>query len=157
MNKDTEDKVPRPEIPKFSLEYMDPNKNPFVDFYGYACGNWRATHQIPKDKTRWGAFNELIERNTYVLRDILEECSKSTGDSRSSVKDLLGKFYTSAMDETTIEKLGFSPINDLITMVDNIKSIEDVKKVIPHFHSVSIPCFFDSSVEPASQIGDILS
>ena len=148
MNKNTEDKAPHPEIPKFSLDYMDPNKNPFVDFYGYACGNWFTTHPIPEDKTRWGAFNELIERNTYVLRDILEECSKSTGESRSSVKNLLGKFYISSMDETAVERLGFSPINDLIAMVDNIKSVEDMKKVIPRFHSIGIPCFFDFYAEP---------
>ena len=148
MNKNTENKETRPEAPKFSLEYMDFEKNPFTDFYGYACGNWMNTHAIPEDKTRWGAFNELIERNTYILRDILEECSKDTGNSRSSVKDFLGKFYISAMDESTIERLGFSPINDLMTMVDSIKSIEDMKKVIPYLHSIGIPCFFDFYAEP---------
>src|ERR1700752_4029957 len=54
-------------IHSFDLSAIDKTADPCVDFYAYACGNWRKNNPIPGDQSRWGTFNELSERNRYLL------------------------------------------------------------------------------------------
>jgi len=48
-----------------------------VDFYRYANGSWIANHPIPADKSRWGAFIELQERNWFLIHQILDDSVKN--------------------------------------------------------------------------------
>ncbi len=61
------------EIPVFDLNAIDKSADPCVDFYQYACGTWMKNNPIPPDKSRWGRYDALAERNRYILRDILTE------------------------------------------------------------------------------------
>src|SRR4051812_5190646 len=56
----------------FDINALDKTANPCVDFYQFACGGWRAAHPLPGDKSRFGRFDELQERNRAVLHGILE-------------------------------------------------------------------------------------
>ena len=61
-----------PPAPSFSVAYMDPTVDPRVDFGRYAAGHWYQTTEIPADKSMWGSFNQLEERNRYLIRRVLE-------------------------------------------------------------------------------------
>ncbi len=74
--------IPR-EIPIFDLNAIDKTIDPCVDFYQYSCGNWMKNNPIPPDKSRWGRFNELFERNLYILRDILTDAQLPGKHSRN--------------------------------------------------------------------------
>src|SRR3979490_1460928 len=58
-----------------TLETIDKDANPCVDFYQYSCGSWLKTAVIPADQPRWGSFSELQERNRAILREILEKAA----------------------------------------------------------------------------------
>lgn len=51
---------------------MDENADPCDDFYTYACGGWKSSHEIPKDEGFYNNFGVLRESLMKTLKDILE-------------------------------------------------------------------------------------
>src|SRR5262249_41293800 len=58
-----------PKIPRFSTNYMDRSVQPSNDFYQFADGAWVKNNPIPPDKSRWGGFMELQERNWFLIHE----------------------------------------------------------------------------------------
>ena len=55
----------------------DSSVKPGDDFFLFANGNWIKQTEIPPEYSRWGAFNELIERNNDALHTIAEKASQT--------------------------------------------------------------------------------
>ena len=136
--------VEKPEFPKFSVNYMAPNEDPVSNFYYYSNGNWIATHPIPEDKIRWGAFMEIAERNRYVLGKILEECAFSERWDNKTIQQL-GSFYLSAMDTKKIDELKFKPIKEWARKIDEIKEKNELISLISEFHRYGLEAMFSYS------------
>jgi putative endopeptidase len=101
----------------FSVKYMDQKKNPAEDFYGFCNGKWLEETSIPEDKSRYGAFDMLYEKNMYLLKDILENAAENPENDNEK---FLGDFYRSAMDTERIEKLKFAPIKKTMESIDKM-------------------------------------
>lgn len=56
-------------------QYIDHSVSANQDFYNYVNGTWLKDTEIPADKSRWGAFNELQELSTNQLHSIVETLS----------------------------------------------------------------------------------
>ena len=61
------------EVPAIDPANMDPRVKPGDDFYQSANGSWLERTPIPPEYSRWGSFQELVERNNATLHEILEE------------------------------------------------------------------------------------
>ena len=132
-------------VPRFSTTYMDRSVDPRADFYRYAAGGWLKATPLPKDKSRYGAFNELDENNLILLRSIAERCAtESEGRGSDPTVSLVGRFYRSAMDTQKIEAASFSPIEDLWSLAAGVSSPEDVEAALPQLHSQGIEPAFHS-------------
>lgn len=123
----TPPKAPRPTVPR--LKFIDPQNMDFSvkpgdNFYQYANGNWLKSNGIPASKTSWGSFNELREKSTQAMKDLLADASKNTQKGR--LYQLVGDFYSSGMDSTTIEKRGFDPIRPDLNRIDKLITKADV-------------------------------
>src|SRR6266404_7883147 len=58
--------------PPIDTNDMDPSVKPSEDFFLYANGGWIKRTEIPPEYSRWGSFNELIEKNNDALHLIAE-------------------------------------------------------------------------------------
>ena len=88
---------------------MDRSADPCTDFYQFANGKWLASSPVPADRSRYGAYDEVSERNQNELKAIVEAAMAS--DDQRPIARLVGAFYRSGMDEAAIEAAGISPLN----------------------------------------------
>jgi putative endopeptidase len=114
-----------------------------TDFYQYACGGWLASNPIPADRPRWGRFDELQERNYDVLRRILE--SAATGRDAATKK--IGDYYSSCMDETTINRRGLSPLDADLKNIAALTSVSRLPELLAELHKIGVFAFFEFGAE----------
>ena len=109
---------------------MDTSVKPCDDFYQYADGSWIKANPVPADKSRWGSFEELADRNRDTLKAILQEVSAKRTWPAGSIEQKVGDFYASGMDEAAIEKAGLAPLAPYFKIVDGLQRPADVPAVL---------------------------
>ena len=116
----------------FSEKYMDRSRDPSSDFYGYCNGKWMEENSMPEDKSRYGAFDMLYEKNMYILKSILENAEKNP---KNHIEKQLGIFYRSAMDTESIEKVKFAPVEGLMHRIGELKpdNIPEIFAIVHFF------------------------
>ena len=106
----------------FDLSAIDKTVDPCVDFYQYACGNWRVNNPIPSDQVRWGRFNELADRNNYLTYSSLKAAAEAP---KTPLQKKYGDFFAACMNEDAAEKLG---VHALDPQLKAIASFTDKKQ-----------------------------
>lgn len=115
------------------MDRMDRSVSPAVDFAKFAAGKWYATTEIPADKSRWGAFDELREQNWAALRAIVEDTSARPG-APGTVRQKVGDFYAAAMDTARINSLGLKPIESDLAAIEAAKTLEELFGLVARQH-----------------------
>ena len=96
----SEPDAPNPSIGAwgFDLTTMDKAVKPGDDFFRYANGVWLDSFEIPADRSRYGAFDQLAEAAEKDVHAIIDELAASN-PAPGSVERKVGDFYKSWMDE----------------------------------------------------------
>jgi putative endopeptidase len=134
------------ETPAIDRANMDPRVKPSDDFYQYANGGWLEHNPIPPEYSRWGAFQELIERNYATLREILEESSSQVTKGEvpaGTVRQLVGQFYASGMNEEQINAEGAKPLESDLEKIAQINDRKQLAAVLGYLHKLGIGALFD--------------
>lgn len=134
-----------PPIPRFSIEYLDQAADPGADFFRFAAGTWMKNNPVPPDKSRWGGFDELQERNWRLLHGILEDCAAGRNRVSKPVRQV-GDFFASAMNTNRLEKLAFKPIEADLKRIEALKSTDDMFRLIAELHLADLDAMFRASV-----------
>jgi putative endopeptidase len=116
---------------------MDKAVSPKEDFFQFANGTWCKNNPVPDSESRWGSFNELDKANKVKLLTILENASANPG-AKGSQNQILGDYYKSFIDFDTRNKVGIGAISDELSLVDGIKSKEDLPVVIAKLHKYGV-------------------
>jgi predicted metalloendopeptidase len=126
---------------------MDPSVEAGSDFYRFADGGWVKNNPVPADKSRWGAFMELQERNWFLIHEILNDTLTSEQPVGSPGRKV-AEFFRSAMDTNRLEQLGFAPIQADLKRINELSESGDVLRLLAEFHSRGIDACFGRSPSP---------
>jgi putative endopeptidase len=121
------------------LSAMNPAVDPCRDFYQFACGGWIARNPIPADQPRWGRFNELQDRNSEVLRGVLEAAARN----HDAATQKLGDHYASCMDEAAIEQKGAAPLEPDVQKIAALRNVADLPALLADLHAIGVNSFFN--------------
>jgi putative endopeptidase len=109
------------------LSGADDAVRPQDDLYRHVNGTWLAQYQLPPDKSAYSSFNEVADRTRDRLKTILESLG---GGAPGSDEQKLRDLYQAALDTATIERLGLTPVSDLLDAIDHAASKTDLAKVM---------------------------
>src|ERR1700685_248108 len=118
-----------PYSPSLDLSSMDKSVDPCVDLYQYSCGGWQKKNPIPPDQTSWSVYGKLYQDNLTFLRDMLEQAARPN-EQRDAVTQKTGDFYAACMDESAVEKQGFSAIQPELSAIGQLKSAKELAPLV---------------------------
>jgi putative endopeptidase len=125
------------------LDAIDRTADACTDFFQYACGAWMAKNPIPAERSSWGRFDELQERNNETLRKILD--AASAGRDPASKK--IGDYYASCMDETAVNAKGAAPLDPLLKKIAALTSVNGLAPLVAELHTIGVNPFFTFGAE----------
>ena len=105
---------------------MDTTISPADNFFLYAGGAWLNKTTIPASEARWGSFDQLRENNIINLHTLLDELATQQEAAAGSAAQKVGDYYKSGMDTAAIEKVGYTPLNDIFARIDKITDVDGV-------------------------------
>jgi predicted metalloendopeptidase len=106
---------------------MDKSVSPGDDFDEYVNGGWLKTTEIPADKPSYGIFAIMADDTRKRTVSLIQETANATSASSDEARKI-GEFYSSYMDEPTIESKGLTPLKP---QLDTIAAITD-KRTLAH-------------------------
>jgi len=133
--------APAKTVPGFDIHALDTKVAPCDDFYQFACGGWRAANPIPADRSNWGRFEELRERNLEVLHGILEK-DAAADPKRTPIQRQVGDFYAACMDEKGIAAKGTAPLAPDLDRIAHLAGVDGLPDLVAHLHRTGVEAFF---------------
>jgi predicted metalloendopeptidase len=101
------------------LAGRDLGVRPGDDFYRYADGRWLDSHQIPPDRSRWGAFGELDERAEQQVLALVQALPANAPAGSNEQK--VGDYYRAFVDTAAIEHKGLEPARAAIDAISQAR------------------------------------
>ena len=123
-----------PKLQHLSADQVNPQVDPCTDFYQYACSKFFAANPIPADQAAWGVAGPLQKWNEVVLRQSLEAAAAKK-QGRTPVEQKIGDYWSSCMDESTIEAASPKAFQAELKRIDDLRQKSQLVDEIAHQHS----------------------
>jgi predicted metalloendopeptidase len=140
-----------------NVSFISTEVKPCDDFFTYANGNWMKSAKIPDEYPIWGTSWELRDRTWQVLREILEESAKRRDWPARSVRQKVGDFFASGMDEAAIERAGHKPLSSRFAGIAAISTPGELAAALGRLHldginAGFIPYVYFDDKDPSANI-----
>ena len=121
------------------------------NFFLYANGAWIRNHPIPNDRSAWDAWSEVEDRNTAVLKRIVEEAAQARAP-KGSLPQKIGDFFASGMDVRARTVAGLAPLKSTLAAIDAINNAHDLAVVLGQSHLEGIGAAFSFWVDQDDKV-----
>ncbi len=128
--------------PGINVEFMDKTVKPSNDFFNYVNGTWLKTTEIPKDRSRWGSFDELRKKTDADAMSILKDASKNVAYKSNTDQGKAVNLFVSIMDTVARNKAGLTPLKPYLSKIDAVKNIKDLQKLMMEMEATGGVGFF---------------
>ena len=128
--------------PGINVEFMDKTVKPGNDFFNYVNGTWLKTTEIPKDRSRWGSFDELRKKTDIDAMAILKDASKNAAYKSNTDQGKAVNLFLSIMDTVGRNKAGLAPLRPYLSKINAVKNIKDLQKLMMEMEATGGVGFF---------------
>ncbi|TNK82600.1 M13 family peptidase [Mycoplasmopsis pullorum] len=99
------------------------------DFYDYVTGKWQKETKIPSDWSSISSYSELHLQIEKELRKMVQEWSTNKRElpNNNQIHEMV-KFYKMAKNTKMQTKLGWSPVQNELEIIENLKDWNDFEK-----------------------------
>jgi endothelin-converting enzyme len=120
------------------LESLDLSQDPCENFYEFASGyllsslcvypycpadgGWLDKHPLPADKSVFGNFESLAQKNKQVIQKILEANTTHESTYDAALLTKLRDFHSSCLDEKKLDEVGSEPLLHFVNTVRKLYS-----------------------------------
>ncbi len=132
---------------------MDRSVKPGDDFFAFVNGTWAKNTPIPADRSSYGAFATLRELSEVRTRRLVEGY-KVGNPATAGDEAKVAAVYRGFMDEATIEKLDAQPIRPKISAIRDIRTKEQMARLMGQSLGGFGGSFFGPSVNDDSKNPD---
>ena len=129
-------------VAHFPMSNLDTAASPCDDFYQFAVGGWLKDNPVPSTESRWSSFNVLNDANEAKQKEILTEFAANENAERGSMEQLLGDFYSSAMDSAAANEKGIKPLKEQLNKIESISSKEEYIKASAELSKIGVGSMF---------------
>jgi len=126
--------------------HIDSTVNPGDDFFDFANGGWIQANPIPGTESAWGIGNLIVEELREKTRSINEEAAKANA-ANGSDQQKIGDFWSTGMDSAKADRLGTTPLIDLLRQIDGITNAKDAFTVAGVLNRAGADVLYSGSVD----------
>jgi putative endopeptidase len=117
---------------------MDTTVRPQDNFYRYINGGWLNNHDIPGDKTAIGSFYDLRDKADKDVNIIIEELAATENLKMGSDEQKVADLFRSFMDSEQRNYAGITPIQSILTDINNLEDKDDLARFFGRYSSIGI-------------------
>ena len=108
---------------------------PAGDFYEYVNGDWLAETEIPQGQLAWSDLNVIVQARMKEIGEIVyslyrrrykEQEEFPQGSSEQKIVDV----FTAGSNTVYRDSLGLEPVQEYLALVDGVKDMNDLLKVM---------------------------
>ena len=132
----------------FDPANMDTSVSPCEDFFRYAVGAWEKRTTIPAEYAKYGVDQEVDERTSATLKDILESAAADRSAPKGSERQKVGDFFAAGMDEARIEMEGARPLEPFLLRIAAVQDRKGLAAEIALLQAIGTSAAFLLEVGP---------
>ncbi|OUR62631.1 peptidase M13 [Colwellia sp. 39_35_sub15_T18] len=117
---------------------IDKSVRPQDNFYRYINGGWMNSHDIPGDKTAIGSFYDLRDKADDDVKAIIEELAATDNLKAGSDEQKVADIFRSYMDSEQRNAAGITPVQSILTAIDDIKNKDDLAEFFGTYSTTGI-------------------